>query len=457
MSVDSYGKNMAYKPTKEDFEIIERQSGTYQPSLEDFLSVEKTVRKPPSDWADKYYNFAETFAGRPGRSAFIGAAQTLADVLPSIANIVLGKTPLRLPYADLSGFREESSGIAGIPEKIGYGLGRIGGLALPIPGTQAGAVGGGAPQAATSLIEGVGGAASGGLSSLKQALGMAPELGIPGMAAAGGATGFALGGSEEDSRLLPTALGAAGGAATGAIQKYAPSPSKLMNKILNRGKEAEKEGSALYQDIFDRPIGNTKVGDLRMQPIKEKYPDLMRYLPRKFKSTVQRFIDNPTLNNAQKAQSDLGKYVNKLPAPGQRTAQDNLIHSEAKRFQSLLRKKIGGQLNQVMGDEGAQAYQMATQNWKDNVVPFSSNKTLSNYKKLLNEQASNRLKKEFADSTLKKLRKDNNLMQQVGDEFPELKNYNNYSKLIKHLEKKVLPGAVGASLLKKKTYIGGEE
>jgi hypothetical protein len=160
---------------------------------------------------------------------------------------------------------------------------------------------------------------------------------------------------------------------------------KRYNKIWN---EAEKTG---YNQV---PVNQKLLSD-NLSTI-EKYKT-----PREYQS-LEDFILEPTLQNAQKAQSDMGiihRQLEKKSRRGSLTSEEQAIYKAAKdaekHIENNMFKDGKGNVNNALQSE----YQKLSKSYRQNVVPYKYNQAIQKYKadEILPRELVNSLSKgEFA-------------------------------------------------------------
>lgn len=161
--------------------------------------------------------------------------------------------------------------------------------------------------------------------------------------------------------------------------------SKEYNKIWN---EADKSG---FNNV---PVDAKKLSD--NLSIIEKYKT-----PKDYQS-LEDFIINPSLANAQKAQSDMGIIHRKLQeksSNGALTSEEISVYNAAKEAEKHIESKMfynkSGNTNQSLKDK----YTKLTNSYRENVVPYKYNSSIQAYKsrKMLPNELVNSLSRgEFA-------------------------------------------------------------
>jgi hypothetical protein len=308
-----------------------------------------------------------------------GIAQRLVETAP--AQFALG------------GAQEASRQLAAV-------LGRrppvVGGI---IPGRLAPRIGAGFQDIASFLGAGELGGAALGAARAVPALGRAaaalrgPAGRIAGTAAFGVAT------DPERLRGLRTGLefGAAGEAipaVAGAVRRLTPqfitdsvmnylkggresleeNAKSLATDIRNAFKRKKEEAAALYNPLFE------KVGKDELSPTSYTKMDqdiFNSYLP-DMKTLHNKFIENPTLENAHDLQSQLGFEVRKLENQPTKSIADTRDMQNWRQGRNGLRNDVGTFLRtkDVTGNLDRQ-YDEATAFFRDNVAPYKSNTALS--------------------------------------------------------------------------------
>lgn len=166
-------------------------------------------------------------------------------------------------------------------------------------------------------------------------------------------------------------------------------------QVLSHGKRYNEIWDEAAKSGFNKVPANQKLLSDNLTTI-EKYKT-----PREYQS-LEDFILNPTLENAQKAQSDMGVMHRKLEEKSRsssltseeqalyKAAKDSEKHIEGSMFKDSL-----GNTNEALLDK----YRKLTQSYRENVVPYRYNKSIQKYKakEILPKELVNSLSKgEFA-------------------------------------------------------------
>ncbi len=108
-----------------------------------------------------------------------------------------------------------------------------------------------------------------------------------------------------------------------------------------------------------------------------------KFYPEKSTLAVNNFIDHPTLQNAQKAQSDLGNLRRSIEEKAKKTPlleSEKILHKalfeSEKNIEQNMFKDAGGNINNSLQDK----YKKLTNSYRKNVVPYKYNPDIQSYK-----------------------------------------------------------------------------
>ena len=153
------------------------------------------------------------------------------------------------------------------------------------------------------------------------------------------------------------------------------SSQHLADELLARKKSLEDIYSKRYQSL----VG----GDSGAIPVEAPFinQQLKNAMPSDQKAIIARFQNKPTIANAHKAQSDIGKMRTALYAvpKEKRTVIDNENLKQAGVLRDAIRKSIATGFKDAGRPELADSYKAVTQGYKKDVVPFSRNQFLRQY------------------------------------------------------------------------------
>ncbi len=232
-----------------------------------------------------------------------------------------------------------------------------------------------------------------------------------------GGTGAGIGYAEnEDNR----GLGALTGLAGGLIGGGAPALSKLRSKNIAQELSGEKASVvSKYKDLYKNLFGENK-NDLIKKP-NINAEKIIQHSSKDYNSGLKNFLSNPTLENAQNAQSDMGKfvsYLNKSSMSKPLTSQKLKALEAAKDAQKRLRGSIMTELEKISPGK-AEEYGKITKGYGEEVVPFTRSKYLTEFEK--GDLGSKDL--------IKKLLNDPKFMAQVSKKIPTLNQRKNLEAL----------------------------
>ncbi len=180
-------------------------------------------------------------------------------------------------------------------------------------------------------------------------------------------------------------------------------PLKLTDKAL--AKEIVKTEAAqigkhdlMYDSIWNeaqRSGFNNVPAD--MQKLSDKLSVIEKYkTPREYQS-LEDFIMSPTLENAQKAQSDMGQIARKMEEKsrgGSLTKEERSVYESAKEAEKHIEnnmfKDAQGNTNKALQDQ----YKKVTKSYRENVVPYKYNTDIQAFKnrEMLAKELMTRLK-----------------------------------------------------------------
>lgn len=267
-------------------------------------------------------------------------------------------------------------------------------------------------------------AGSGGGAALSKAPGFLKYLQtVLGGAASGAATGAAHYTNPGESRLGNALTGGIAGGALGTLGagvsgarnaasavKQAYPAKKVTEKILTDRSNIRNTYKNAYESLFNEAekggIHNLKVPKINENAIKSNTTT------REFEA-LDSFLKRPSLQNAHKAQSDLGKTIRRLQKThegvGLNTSQKDALESAIK-----AQKKIRGSMFDAFSKGGkkelANEYGKLTRGYAKEVLPYTKSKPINTY-----------LKGELTDKDfLKSLAGNKKFAKQLGEKYPEL-------------------------------------
>lgn len=152
-------------------------------------------------------------------------------------------------------------------------------------------------------------------------------------------------------------------------------PMQLTSKNIAKSiVEAERKNKDLYSKRYD-DLFKQSPEKIKVDPIKIDVERIKEYAPDKFTESLDRFLENPTTENAHWAQSDLKKYNQK------NRKRDSIPQSEK---QSLRAAKSAEEYirEQMFKDSPKlkKEYDVLTAGYRKDVIPYTSNPKIQAYK-----------------------------------------------------------------------------
>lgn len=277
--------------------------------------------------------------------------------------------------------------------------------------------------------------------------------GILGSAASGAATGGAHYIQPGESRLSNALMGGALGGglggiglgisgaanATRAIKKAFPA-EKIAQKILSDRAAAKSTYKNAYQDLF-KEAEKKGIHNLRVPKINEKA--ISENTKTKEFQSLENFMKRPSLENAHKAQSDLGKTIRRLEkiheGVGLNTTQKKALDS-ALEAQKKIRGTMFDRLTKSGNQDLAERYGELTIGYAKDVLPYTKSKPINTYRK-----------GELTDKDfLSALIKNKKFKKQLGEKYPELRT----RELVGETGKRLLGAGLTGSVIEAMHLMG---
>lgn len=163
----------------------------------------------------------------------------------------------------------------------------------------------------------------------------------------------------------------------GGGQSLDQNAKSLANDIKKAYERRVEEGHELYNPVFDNLGGSYLYSPDRQ--IESNYSLIPQKILKKdleVRELNKTFAENPTLKNAHDLQSQLGTVVRRLKAEGKRNGLGTAGHNALIGFgraQDAIQKDIHSFLSSSENPNLSNKYYEATENWKNNVVPYIEN------------------------------------------------------------------------------------
>lgn len=184
----------------------------------------------------------------------------------------------------------------------------------------------------------------------------------------------------------------------GAGKALSPiNPMKLtQNSIIKNvlSKEALQKGvhEKMYTDLWNQAA---KKG-FKEVPYKPKLNDIQaikKYSTEKSYGSLDKYISNRSLSNAQKAQSDLGKLIRDYRKKESLTSEQKATYDAAVKIQKNIKDSMFKNKKGEVNTKLQKRYENITKSYGENVIPYSTSKPIKDFKNkdITKEQLINRL------------------------------------------------------------------
>lgn len=256
-------------------------------------------------------------------------------------------------------------------------------------------------------------------------LGEMGELGQLGRAGARAATGAGIGITQNQNPLVAALMNSS---IPAAISKMPGITNKSISKLLSNDKSlAIKEANQDYTNWFN------KAKDLGANEINRPHimaGDIVKHSVPKHHEALVKFLDNPTLENAHWAQSDLGFLKRHLESVARKQDLTSTQHNTLKNVieaQNRIKQSMFDEKNIKNNPELEKEYNHLSQKYAENVVPLKEIQELSEFEN----------KELTANNLVKKLLNNDKFMLGIGKKYPQL----HINKALRSKPAKILGGA----------------
>jgi hypothetical protein len=186
-----------------------------------------------------------------------------------------------------------------------------------------------------------------------------------------------------------------------------PTSTNLASKILQDKSAIKNTYEGLYKDLFKSA---EEQGIKEIEKPKGKINSIIENTPATYHKTLQKFIDEPTLENAHWAQSDLGKLERSLEK-----AHENNPLTKPKLGALKQAKDYKEKLKRAMfsADKGKleKEYNKISEGYKNDVLPYTTNKSITKFGK----------DELLAKNLISNLKKNDKFMIALGEKYPGIK------------------------------------
>lgn len=187
---------------------------------------------------------------------------------------------------------------------------------------------------------------------------------------------------KDITEMINTAAGAPSG--LNLLKGLASLSSKnVAKKVVAQKNLMKKMYSGHYDQLFNearsRGLGNVDISNAGINDafiVKKTTPT--------YHQSLKDFVASPTIENAQKAQSDLGKLINKYEAidlspVNSLTSSQRKVLKEAKDAQSKIRKQMFAGKNGQLNPDLVEKYKKINEGYQKDVLPYTKNKAIKQY------------------------------------------------------------------------------
>lgn len=168
--------------------------------------------------------------------------------------------------------------------------------------------------------------------------------------------------------------------------------NNLVKNVLDTRKQMIEKYSGPkgeYTKLFDK-AKKQGYGDVKFDPNKINLKEIKEYANPKYYESLEEFMKTPSVNLAQKAQSDLNKYISSMKKRTLMTSPEQASLRAAKEAQQNIKENMFKGSSQLK-----KQYNKITQGYKNEVIPYTTNKDINAFldKKLLPKELTNKLAK----------------------------------------------------------------
>ena len=200
---------------------------------------------------------------------------------------------------------------------------------------------------------------------------------IPNFFAANKALGLGLGAAGK--ALAPVVEAIPGASKTKDILTGLFSTKKAANKVIQEADTVKSQFNKGYNEFFEDALeSGAEIEKTKLYGKKElsKVAKTWKY------NSIRRYMKYPTIKNAHKAQSDIGKLVNQLEKIPNRTSEQNSVIRNALKNKDLIQDSIHNALGK--GSELSNRYRQLGEGYATEVGPYLNpkiDKLMKSYKK----------------------------------------------------------------------------
>lgn len=239
-------------------------------------------------------------------------------------------------------------------------------------------------------------------------LGEAGQLGNIGRTVARGAAGAGIGATQNQNPLQTALLNST---IPAIVAKTPGFTNKAIAKQLSQNKaSAIEEARQNYNNWFQK---TREVGADKIERPHIMAGDIVNHSQSKHHAALEKFLDDPTVENAHWAQSELGFLKRHLEKVGERQDLTPTQHNTLKNViqaQNRIKQSMFNEENIKSKPELEQEYNQLAGDYAENVVPLKGLQELSDYEN----------KKITRNNLIKKLLSNDEFMLGIGKKYPQI-------------------------------------
>lgn len=237
-------------------------------------------------------------------------------------------------------------------------------------------------------------------------------------------------------RNIPSIAGV--GKGLQAINPMKLTSSNIAKNVIKKEELQKGLHNKMYNKIWNK-AQVSGVNKVPYDPNKIDLTTIKKYSTERYNGALDKFVKDPTLENAQKAQSDLGKLVREFDKKATLTSEERSTYKAAKDAQENIKDNMFKDKNGKLDTKLKKEYDKVTKSYGENVIPYSANKSIQEFKRkdITKEQLIQRISK-------------GKFSAKKGTEHPEIKRREMVKSLLKSAGYVggigLLGGAAGASM-----------
>lgn len=181
-------------------------------------------------------------------------------------------------------------------------------------------------------------------------------------------------GTKENEQLIRDMIES--GAGTPGLKTVVQAPFKLtLKNIANKIVEAKNKEKLYHSGQYNKLWEAAKDAGIKRVKLNPKYNNDVNIIKEnssyKYRASLDKFIENPTLENAQKAQSDLGKLINSPQLQKDvLTSEERLTRKSAQNLQDYIKDQMFRDKSGKLNKELKSQYDTISYSYGKNFKPY---------------------------------------------------------------------------------------